>query len=165
MEEIADAPQGQSGPIECPNAKDPLVRLFIFAGMCIAFTIWCFVDMKKTPNYVSPSEDINEFGSWAANHLPPFVLIPLALILLVLALRMMRSVLVADDEGIGYAGKGKIAWGDVTKLDASQLKSKGLLLVHYGKDKKLKLDSWKLKNFRDMVAFVESRVPADKIVS
>ena len=163
MNEVADPPQGQSGPIECPAAKDPLVRLFIFLGMCVAFTIWCFVDMKKTPNYVSPSEDINEFGAWAANHIPPFVLIPLAIILLFLAIRMMRRVVVADDEGIGYAGKDKIAWPDVTKLDASKLKSKGLLYVHYGQDNNLKLDSWKLKNFRDLVAFVESRVPAEKI--
>jgi len=38
------------------------------------------------------------------------------------------------------------------------LKNKGILSVHCSEQDKLVLDSWKLKNFRDLVAFVESHV-------
>ena len=164
MNEITEAPKDLSGPIQCPATKDPIIRLMIFMGMCVAFTIWCFIDMPKTP-YAPFTEDINKFGYWAANHIPPFFLIPLTIILLVTIIKKKRRVLIADDDGIGYAGKEKIAWSDVTKLDASQLKAKGILLVHYGDEKMLKLDSWRLQNFRDMVAFAESKIPAEKIVS
>ncbi len=34
-----------------------------------------------------------------------------------------------------------------------------ILYLHHGQDQKLTLDGYKLKNFRDLVAFIEERVP------
>jgi len=151
--------------LEARSTKDPAVRLFIFAAMLLGFGIWLFIDghvLKKYP-YQPFSESINAWSKWALNYLGPFLLVPAGLVVLIRAVAFLRRKLVADKEGIGYAGKEKIPWEQITELDASLLKSKGVLHVHWGKDRKLTLDSWKLEGFRDLVAFVEEHVPPDRI--
>ena len=87
----------------------------------------------------------------------------LGVLLVIVGIRMLRRVLVADSAGIGYLGKDKLPWDQIDKLDASQFKNKGILILLAGegaRTRRLKLDSWKLKNFRDLVAFVEAHVPS-----
>ena len=151
--------------LEARAAKDPAVRLFIFAAMLLGFGIWLFVDghVRKKYPYQPFSESLNAWFGWALNYLGPFLLLPAGLVVLIWGIVFLRRKLLADKEGIGYAGKEKIPWEQITQLDASLLKSKGLLHVYCGSDKKLTLDSWKLEGFRDLVAFVEEHVPTDRI--
>jgi hypothetical protein len=77
----------------------------------------------------------------------------------------MGRKLIADEEGMGYAGKQKIHWSEFKRMDASQLK-KGLLYLYYGPDeKKLTLDSWKLKNYKPLIEFVEAHIPRELLKS
>jgi hypothetical protein len=71
----------------------------------------------------------------------------------------LRLVLTADADGLGHKGKPKRPWDKITALDASQLKDKGILKVEYEGGEKVVLDSWKLQNFRDLVALVEANSP------
>ena len=64
-----------------------------------------------------------------------------------------------DELGIGYLGKPKIPWSEVTGLDAAELQDKQILHLLHNQGQKLTLDGYKLKNFKELVAFVESRVP------
>jgi hypothetical protein len=73
--------------------------------------------------------------------------------------------MVADGEGIGYQGQAKIAWGGIKRVDSSMLQSKGVLDLYDASGRKLRLDAWYLTNFRDLVAFVEKRVPAESLDS
>ncbi len=146
--------------VECPAGRDPAVRLFILAAMLLAAGLYCFYDayIKEAYPYVSFSEDINGWLTWAFNYYGPYVFIPPAIIIIILALLYLRRVMVADAEGIGYRGKAKTPWSDVQSLDASRLESKGILVLNCAGGKRIKLDSWKLQNFRNIVALVESKV-------
>lgn len=150
----------QAEQVECPATKDTAVRLFIVAAMALGAGIYCLYDaiVDKYP-YKPFDENINDWANWAFNHYGPYVFIPVGLIFAAFAVRSLTRRLTADQEGIGYAGKDKIAWKDITALDASLLESKQILRLRHGQDKLLTLDAYKLKNFRDMVAFIEARVP------
>ena len=144
--------------VECPAAKDPAVRLFIVAAMLIGFGIWCFIDRGKY--HWNPKGDLNEKFGYILNHGGAVVLPIAGLVPLVWGILFLRRRLVADEEGIGYAGKEKIPWSAVTGLDSSRLEAKGILYLQYGPGgrRRLVLDEWKLKNFRALVRLVESKV-------
>jgi hypothetical protein len=157
--------QKSPAQVECPAANDPGIRMFIVAAMFIGFAIWCFMD----PNKDKPQEwDIahqKEVARYVTNAIMPFVLAPIGVVLIVWGLVFMGRRLIADEEGLGYAGKQKIRWNDFKRMDASKLK-KGLLYLYYGPDeKKLTLDSWKLKNYKTLIEFVELHLPRELLKS
>ncbi|MFP3937511.1 MAG: hypothetical protein ACLFVW_04150 [Phycisphaerae bacterium] len=147
--------------IEARAAADPAVRMFILAGMLLAYSVWCFLDWKPTPT-AWDLEHANEVGSFLVTNVLVFLTLPGGLVVLAWALLFLRRRLIADAEGIGYAGKDKIPWHTITKVDASDLASKGILDVYHGEGgkRKLRLDSWKLKDFKPLVAFIESHLPS-----
>ena len=148
--------------VECPAGRDPAVRLFIVVAMLLAFGLWALYDLHvaKKFSFANPTEDIQAFGKWAANAFGAYICTPASVVLAMFGLSYLRRVLVADESGIGYAGKPKtkIPWDKITSMDASQLKPKGILVLHAG-EQKLKLDSWKLQNFRELMAIVDKKVP------
>ena len=161
MTETDSLPQAPQR-VECPAAKDPAVRLFILAAMLVGFGVWCFIEgvvHKKYP--YEAGDDINALLNHVLNVYGGFVLVPLGLVAAVWGVVFLRRTLVADEAGIGYQGKEHVAWERISKLDASRLKGKGLLELHYD-DAKLTLDSWKLQNFQDLVRVVEANVPEEK---
>ncbi len=149
--------------VECRATKDTAVRLFIIAAMLIGMGVYCFIDAYVRDKYPPPEawdmEHINEAAGYALNHFGPYLFLPVGLILIVFAIRSVTRRLIADEDGIGYAGKARIPWSQITSLDASVLQSKQILYVRHGRDKKLTLDGYKLSGFRDLVAFAEARVP------
>ena len=155
--------ESQSKPerVECPATTD-LRLLAVGVGM-IGLGVWCFVEayvMDEHP-YKPFSQDINDWASWAFNHIGAFAFFAVGALLLVRALMAMRRRLVADAEGIGYVGKERIPWTGVRPItggDESQLRDKQILCLHHGNNETLKLDAYKLKNFRELVAFVEDHV-------
>ena len=79
------------------------------------------------------------------------------------AVRHMRRVMVADEQGIGWANRPKTPWSKIRKLDASDLADKQILRLETDEGKTIVLDNYKLKNFKELVAAVEARVPASAI--
>ncbi|MDY6913234.1 MAG: hypothetical protein SVT52_02080 [Planctomycetota bacterium] len=145
--------------VQCAAAKDPAVRWFIFAAMLIGMGIWCLTDQREPPEAWT-FKHINPAAGYVLNNiLGPYVFIPAGVLSGLYAILFLRRKLVADAGGIGYADREKIPWSQIKKLDAEKLQSKGFLHLHYGDDKTLTLDSWKLQNFRELVAFVEKHVP------
>jgi len=149
------AGENQPRRVECPSAGESYVRLFIIAGVSIALGIWCFLDRH---NYPAPPE--GEPLGYYVNHYGLYVLAPLGVLFALWGLRVRKRLLIADNEGIRYVGKPKIPWPDVTDLDASQLEEKQVLRLYLASGGTMKLDGWKLKNFKDLVAFIEKRVAA-----
>lgn len=150
--------------VECAAARDPAIRVFVIAAMLIGFGAWCFYDAYVKGSYPADKvETFNDALSYWFNHAGAFVFPALGLIPLVMGAAMLRRRVVADGEGIGFAGKARIAWGDVTRLDASRWDPKGILVLISADDAKLVLDEWKLDktNFRTLVAFVEQHVPPE----
>jgi hypothetical protein len=150
--------------VECPAAKDPAVRRFILAGIIMGLGIWCFIDSYVWPT-VSKSElgEFNKMLKYYFNHIGAFALTLGALIPLIGGIRMLKSTLVADESGIGYVGSRQIPWSAVKHLDASNLADKGILRLQYDMgqgEQTLVLDSWKLQNFKPLVALVEQKVHA-----
>lgn len=162
MNETASSPQMDL--VECPPARDPAVRLFIFAAMLLAFGIYCFIDTYIRDKYPKPLDNnLSDWGGYYFNHGGSFVFPLAGLVPLWLAIAYLRRKLVADAEGIGYHGRPKVRWETVTRLDATDLQHDGKLALHYGAAKPMKLDSWKLTNFKALVAFIEQHVPPDAI--
>jgi len=124
--------------VECPPAKDPAVRLFILAAMLIGLGLYCGYDAFFTNQYpyAKPGEDVNKFLKWAFNNVGAVVFMPLGVVPLVLAIVFLRRRLMADEEGIGYAGRQKISWDKIERLDADKLKGKGILDLYYDGGKK-----------------------------
>ena len=148
--------------VTCPATKDPSVRTFIMAAMLLGIGIWCWMD-AATGKYPPPKswnlDHINEAAGHAFNHWTPWVALPLGAFMALRGFMAVRRVFTADAEGMGYKGSDKTPWDKITALDASQLKSKGILEVQCDGGKKIILDSWKLQNFRDLVGFVETHSP------
>ncbi len=165
MNDTTESPPPSPQRVEARATKDPAVRLFIASGMFLAFGLWCIYEAHILGKYeYKPfSEDINAWSSWVLNYCGPFVFIPVGLVLLIWGLVSLRRRVVADDAGIGYAGKNKIAWDAITEIDAGRLKAKGILYLHHGENGILKLDSWKLTNFRELVTLVEQKVPRERM--
>jgi len=152
----------QADRVECSARKDPAVNLFIIAAMGLGFGIWCLTDRRRPPESWD-LHHINDAAAYLLNNWGPVLLLPIGLIALAWGILFLRRKLVATAEGIGYVGKQQIAWSQVTRLDASLLKSKQILKLHHGGPRPLTLDSWKLNNFKAMVAFVEQHVPPSAI--
>jgi len=151
--------------VECSAAKDPAIRKLIMSALLLGFGLYCFYEAYILDLYPYPSGsgNINELMGWAFNRvLGPFVFIPAGLAILAWTIWSLRLKLVADSEGIGYEGGRKTSWDQITELDASRIE-KGWLFLHVGTDRKITLDSWKLQNFKQLVAFVESVIPDDII--
>ncbi|MFB3893512.1 MAG: hypothetical protein ACE15C_15975 [Phycisphaerae bacterium] len=164
-----EAPREPLTRVECPAAKgydNPATRLLIVAIVAVGIGVYCAYDAYIARLYEQVPmtwENASKWASYAFNAYGPFILIPLGVFLGVWAIRRLQQVLVADEEGIGYVGREKIAWSEITELDGKRVE-KGLLTLTYGQDGELVLDSWKLKNFRDLVAIIEQHVPEDKQV-
>jgi len=144
--------------LECRPTKDPAVRWFILAAMLIGFSVWCYLDRKPAPPDDWGLKNINEVSSYLLNNWGPVVLVPISLIAIGMAVRQLSRTLVADAEGIGY-GRNRTPWTEIKAIDARQLKRKGMLFLNRSDGGRLKLDSWKLENFRELVAFVEDKLP------
>lgn len=155
-----------SGSIECEPNKDPGVRLLIAAGLLLGMGIYCIIDVARGEYvYASPSEDINTFGKWAINFVGQFVLTIPGVVLVVWGILFFRRTCKADENGLHYAyfSKTPVAWEDIEKIDATELKGKGILTLEVKDGRKVKLDSWKIDNFKPLVVFIEQHVPAEKI--
>ena len=145
----------QVGRVECPPTRDPAVRWFIFAAMLIGFASWCLTDLRPPPE-AWDMKHVNQAAAYLLNNWGPAAFFPLGAVAVVMAVRHLARKLVADETGIGY-GHTRIAWDRFTGLDASLLASKGILCLEYDGNKRLKLDSWKLRNFKPLVAHVEAK--------
>ena len=149
--------------VECRTSRDAAVRTFILAAMLIGAGIWCWSDPREPPE-AWDLKNINDAAAYVLNNWGPYLFMPVGLIFAIRGILFLNRRIIADGEGIGYVGK-KIAWSEITGLDATRLEAKGILLLHYGQGKTLTLDSWKLQNFRDLVAFIETHVPKDRQVT
>jgi len=140
------------------------VRWFIFAAIMVGFGLYTIHDHYVQGNYAKPQPyALNAHLKYLFNHYVPYLVIPIGLIAAGLGIRHLTRRLVADEEGIGYIGEDRVPWSQIAKVDATALR-KGFLHLHHGQDGKLTLDSWKLRNFKDLVSLIERSVPADRIV-
>lgn len=163
---MTQAPAGtNSTGIEVTSSSDPFVRRILVALLLLGFAAWTFFDFYVAGKYdhLAGSKDWNDLASYLLNRYGVFVLAPPGLAIVVLALVLRARRLVADERGIGYAGKPPIAWGEITSVDATLLAGKGLMTIHYGQGRKLKLDSYNFRDFKSVAAYIEQRVPAEKI--
>lgn len=150
-----------TGRVECPARPDAATRPLLIAAIFIGFGLYCFTDWgneKYAPPEAWTMEHINQIGNHVLTYYGPFVLIPIGLISLVVAIRILRRKIVADATGVGAPGK-QVPWSAVKKLDASQLKDKQILKLQHGQGEELVLDGFNIKNFKELVAFVESHIP------
>jgi hypothetical protein len=144
----------------CPARRDTGVRLFIATAVLLGFGIYCFADWGNS-KYDAPEawdmKHINQAARYVLTYFGPFVFVPAGLVVAGMGIASMTRKLVADDSGIAY-GRTRLAWTDVTSLDASELPDKQILSLRYGEDQSLALDAYKLQNFKELVAFVEEHV-------
>ena len=166
MNDMNEESNGQSDKrVVCPPSREAAVRLFIVAAILIGFGIYCFIDsfVRDDYPYVKLSEDLNGWAGWAFNFFGTFLFTGLGVILLVMAIVSLTRTMSADAEGIGYVGKAKTPWSSVISLDASRLAKKQILTLTCQDGRRIKLDGYKLRNFKQLVAFVEQHVTQDRL--
>jgi hypothetical protein len=164
---MTEQTQGQQAParVVCPASKEAAVRYFIFAAIAIGLGLYCFYDVHAGKYPWKDNMGLNELAGYYFNHWGAVVLPLAGLFPLVLGVLSLRPKLVADEEGIGFAGKEKLPWSAIRAVDASLLADKQLLRLHYddaGEERVLELASYKFQNFRDFVALLENKVPPAK---
>jgi hypothetical protein len=144
-----------SDRVECRAALDPCVRMFIIALMLLGYGLYCAYDLFVAQKY-DPSEQMAIY----VYNLACVLLVPIGAVCLVWGVVMLRRRLAADQEGIGFLGHEKVAWGQIHRI---VMRGKGRLDLYYkdkdGEEDVLGLDSWKLKNFAELVALVEAKTP------
>lgn len=153
--------------IVCTATKDLPVRLFVVAAMLVGFGIYCFIDshIRKEYPYKPLAEDMNVWLSWAFNFYGSYVFAALGIIPLAWGFTLLRRKLIADGEGIGFEGKDKIAWADITNMDVSELADKQILHLEHSQGQKLKLDGYNMKNFKELVDFIEDHVTTNDVTT
>ena len=142
--------------VVCPAVLDLAIRPLVLAVALIAFGIWCAMDQQPHKPF---DDDMNSWLTWAMNFYGQFAFPAIGLIPLYFGVRVLRRKMVADEQGVGFEGKEKIAWSAVTGLDASELKSKQILVLIHSQGQRYTLDGFDLRNFRQLVDFIEARVP------
>ena len=135
---------------------------FIPAGILIGMGFYCLSTPEPAPQAWN-MEHVNDVARYVLYRWAPFVLFPAGALLGLWGLRNLRRQMVADEQGLGYAGTPRLRWDQVQSIDASRLQAKGILYVLGPEDRKITLDSWKLNDFKKLVAFVEAHVPPQKI--
>jgi len=154
---MSDNPETTSpAKVQCTAAKDPAVRLFIIAAMAIGAAIWCWSDRRPYPE-VWDFKHINDVAAYLLNNWGPFLFAPAAIVVALLAIRHLMLRAEANDEGITLRNK-TLRWPEITRIDASELK-KGTVVLETSDGSQMKLHSWKLRNFKELIAFVESKLP------
>jgi hypothetical protein len=164
MEETTSTPSAETKPLVCSVMRDPVVRMAIAVAMFIGFAVYCRVDVEDKPT-VWDLKHINDVAKWGLHVYGPYAFGVPAAAWAVWTVMFIRRKLIADEDGIRYRyfNSDPIAWEDITRVDASKLKSKGIVVLHYGRGGKMTLDSWKLSNFKQLVALIETKIPDDKI--
>ena len=159
---MSQTPEPSPAPptrVECLATREPAVRRTILAVLFLGMGLWCYSDRARYP---SPDwGNINQVVGYVMNNWLPYALVPGGVLMFAWMLVQFRKRLVADEGGIGYAGKPRLAWDRIDSLDAGRLESKGIVVLHAG-DEQLVLDSYHLTNFRDLMALVDRHVPPEK---
>jgi hypothetical protein len=162
MSEQTPARPAASDHVECPAAMDPCVRMFIVALLMLAYGLYCAYDLfVATGAEGGPKYSMEKNASIYLYNVACLILVPIGAVCLAWGVVMVGRKLLADQEGIGFVGQEKVAWQRIYRIVT---RGKGLLDLYY-KDQEgqddgvIRLDSWKLKNFAELVALVESKTP------
>ncbi len=84
----------------------------------------------------------------------------LSIYLVRFVLRVRRTRLVLDENGIVYQGKGPIGWADMRELLTSRFKDKGFVDLVYddhGTSRKLRLDEYHIAKFDEVIELLCER--------
>jgi len=136
--------------------------MFIVAIMLIGFGAYCAYDaFLATENGEAKYSPEKNAANYYFNVVCGVVLPPAGMVPLIWGLLMLRRKFIADQEGLGYVGKPKVAWSRVNKLverGAGQLD-----VFHDAADGQeagvLQIDSWKLKHFAELIALIDAKTP------
>ena len=156
---MTQANQPVPAQVTCSATRDGAVRKFLVATMMLVMGVLCLRDGYFVAQKNDEASELNRKAYLLFNQGGGIVLPLLGLAGLVWGVRDLRRVLVADAEGIGYVGKKRIAWSEVTALDAADA-GKGVLRLNYrgdGREETLVLDRLRLRNFRELAQLLESR--------
>ena len=138
--------------VECPLATEPLVRSGLIIALVLGYGLYSIYELA-----VGKYDRATQATYWYFTVACAVLLTPAGLVVVGLLIRRLRRRLVADSEGIGYVGREKIGWADVTKL---VIGGKGLVDLHYqadGQEEVLTLDSYYLKHYDALMAIVDAR--------
>jgi len=158
---MSEQTQPEAGPdrVVCPADKDPAVRIFIGAAMLIGFAFWCLAEKHQyAPPEAWTREHINAAAGYVLNHWGPWVFLPVAGVLIVYALLTLRRKIEADDKGISVNGGQPIPWSDFDGIDAALLPKKGILRLKRHNGEYVRLDRYKVKNFKALADLIEHRL-------
>lgn len=87
------------------------------------------------------------------------VLVPVGLLLGAGFIRQVGRWIEADDSGLSASWGPRVAWNQITRLDKTRWKTKGIAYVHYGTqagERRLKLDDWEYE--REPMQRIEQQV-------
>ena len=155
---MSDDANNKSKTITCPADRDPGVRLLIAAALCVAGVVYCLLTPEPKPEGPLATKTANEYAKWWLYIYGPWVLGAGAVFLAGYAAMVFRRLIVADDEAITVNRKRRLAWSQFVGLDAGELKDKGRLTLRVADGDDVVLDKYKYKNFKELVALVETKV-------
>ena len=154
---MSDAPINKNIQlVECPADKDPAVRVFIGAAMCLGGAAYCHLTPPDTqPEGPFSMDKINHFAEWYLFFYGRWVFGALGIVLAILGARILRRQITADAEGMTVNRKRRYAWREFTGIDATLLATKGQLTLQRGAGEGVVLRRYQYKNFKALVELIE----------
>ena len=112
--------------IEAPLSKYRRNSFLIGIAVCVGLSLWCGYDgyLNKTFQETHPEW-------WVPNRITPFVLLPAAAILAVWWQAIRGRKLVADENELIIAGKAKIAYETIERIDKTHFENRGFFTIVY----------------------------------
>jgi hypothetical protein len=130
----------RSMAIEAPLSTYKRNSFLIGIVICAGLGFWCAYD-----GYFNKSFDAAKHEQWVvdANRIGPFVLLPIAAILGIWWHAIRGCKLVADEKELIVAGKARIAYDAIDRIDKTHFENRGFFTIFYkqpgGSDTKRKL--------------------------
>lgn len=112
--------------IEAPLSRYKRNNFYIGIAVCIGLALWCGYD-----GYIDETFKERSPQWWGPNRVVPFVLLPAAAALGAWLYAIRNRKVVAADDTLVIAGKQKISYDSIEKIDKTYFEKKGFFTITY----------------------------------
>jgi hypothetical protein len=115
--------------LEAPLSKYKRNNFLIGIAVCVGLALWCGYD-----GYFSKTFKQEHAQWWGVNRVAPFVLLPAAAVLGAWLYAIRRKKVAAEENELVVAGKERIPYDAIDRIDKTYFEKKGFFTLVYKKE-------------------------------
>ena len=143
--------------IEAPLSRHRRNGFVIGIAVCMGLAAWCGYD-----GYFSETFKEQHPQWWITNRVAPFALLPAAAILGIWWCAIRGRKLVADENELVIAGKARISYDAIERIDKTHFERKGFFTIVYkqpgGSEKQRKLSDLDYDNLPAILEHIVAKI-------